>query len=52
MVDTDFLKVYSSRINCMPKLRVQDVAEAVLYALETPENVQVEDITLQAIILN
>lgn len=49
MVDTDFLQVYSNRINSMPKLKTKDIADAVFYALETPKHLQIEDITLQAI---
>lgn len=47
-MDTDFLKVYSQAVTELPKLTAEDVAEAVYYALETPDHVQIEDITLQA----
>ncbi|KAH8335637.1 hypothetical protein KR074_007398 [Drosophila pseudoananassae] len=47
MVDTDFLSVYSQAVAELPKLQAQDVAKAVLYALNTPDGVQVEDIILQ-----
>ncbi|XP_030370542.1 farnesol dehydrogenase isoform X1 [Scaptodrosophila lebanonensis] len=47
MVDTDFLNVYSQAVAELPKLQAQDVAKAVLYALDTPDGVQVEDIILQ-----
>lgn len=48
MVDTDMLNVYSRAIADMPKLQANDVAQAVIYALETPDYVQVEEIVLQA----
>lgn len=48
MVDTDFLKVYSHTVADLPKLNADDVADAIMYALETAAHVQVEDITLQA----
>ncbi|XP_037947988.1 uncharacterized oxidoreductase SAS2370-like [Teleopsis dalmanni] len=48
MVDTDFLNVYSHAVADLPKLKPEDVAQAVLYALETPNNVQVEEVILQA----
>ena len=48
MVDTDLLNVYSDAVAELPKLNAEDVAQAVYYALETPNHVQVEDITLQA----
>ncbi|KAI8122960.1 hypothetical protein FF38_09615 [Lucilia cuprina] len=48
LVDTDFLNVYSQSMADLPKLSAEDVAQAVYYALETPNHVQVEDITLQA----
>ncbi|XP_075144640.1 retinol dehydrogenase B isoform X2 [Haematobia irritans] len=48
MVDTDFLDVYSHTVADLPKLNPVDVADAVMYALETPNHVQVEDVTLQA----
>uniref|UniRef100_A0A1I8MQV1 Short chain dehydrogenase n=1 Tax=Musca domestica TaxID=7370 RepID=A0A1I8MQV1_MUSDO len=48
MVDTDFLNVYSHTVADLPKLNAVDVADAIMYALETPNHVQVEDITLQA----
>lgn len=47
MVDTDFLSVYSQAVHELPKLQADDVAKAVLYALDTPDGVQVEDIVLQ-----
>jgi len=47
MVDTDFLSVYSQAVAELPKLQARDVAKAVLYALNTPDGVQVEDIILQ-----
>ncbi|EDW16341.1 farnesol dehydrogenase [Drosophila mojavensis] len=47
MVDTDFLNVYSQAVDALPKLQPVDVAKAVLYALDTPDGVQVEDIILQ-----
>lgn len=47
MVDTDFLSVYSQAVHELPKLQAEDVAKAVLYALDTPDGVQVEDIVLQ-----
>lgn len=47
MVDTDFLSVYSQAVHELPKLQTDDVAKAVLYALDTPDGVQVEDIVLQ-----
>ncbi|XP_068156025.1 farnesol dehydrogenase [Drosophila tropicalis] len=47
MVDTDFLNVYSQAVAELPKLQPLDVAKAVLYALNTPDGVQVEDIILQ-----
>ncbi|SPP81336.1 farnesol dehydrogenase [Drosophila guanche] len=47
MVDTDFLSVYSHAVAELPKLQPLDVAKAVLYALDTPDGVQVEDIILQ-----
>ncbi|KAH8420726.1 hypothetical protein KR222_003236 [Zaprionus bogoriensis] len=47
MVDTDFLSVYSQAVHELPKLQSDDVAKAVLYALDTPDGVQVEDIVLQ-----
>ncbi|XP_062125388.1 farnesol dehydrogenase [Drosophila sulfurigaster albostrigata] len=47
MVDTDFLNVYSQAVDELPKLQPLDVAKAVLYALDTPDGVQVEDIILQ-----
>ncbi|KAH8311942.1 hypothetical protein KR044_008707 [Drosophila immigrans] len=47
MVDTDFLNVYSQAVDELPKLQPVDVAKAVLYALDTPDGVQVEDIILQ-----
>lgn len=47
MVDTDFLSVYSQAVDELPKLQADDVAKAVLYALDTPDGVQVEDIVLQ-----
>lgn len=42
MVDTDFLKVYKS-YDSLPKLNVEDVTAAVLYALSTSEYVQVNN---------
>ncbi|XP_067618646.1 farnesol dehydrogenase [Eurosta solidaginis] len=48
MVDTDFLSVYSRAVAELPKLKASDVAKAVLFALETPDYVQVEEIILQA----
>ncbi|XP_004523201.1 farnesol dehydrogenase [Ceratitis capitata] len=48
MVDTDFLSVYSRAVAELPKLQASDVAKAVMYALETPDYVQVEEIILQA----
>lgn len=47
MVDTDFLNVYSKAVDELPKLQPLDVAKAVLYALDTPDGVQVEDIIVQ-----
>lgn len=47
LVDTDFLNVYSQAVDELPKLQPMDVAKAVLYALDTPDGVQVEDIILQ-----
>ncbi|XP_022215163.2 farnesol dehydrogenase [Drosophila obscura] len=47
MVDTDFLSVYSQAVAELPKLQPLDVAKAVLYALDTPDGVQIEDIILQ-----
>lgn len=42
MVDTDFLNVYDSTVYAqLPKLNPTDVTAAVLYALSTPEFVQV-----------
>lgn len=42
MVDTDFLKCYQSKATDMlPKLKADDVANAVIYALNTPDYVQV-----------
>ncbi|XP_013116230.2 farnesol dehydrogenase [Stomoxys calcitrans] len=52
MVDTDFLSVYSHTLDDLPKLNAMDVANAVMYALETPNHVQVEDVTLQAMRLH
>lgn len=40
MVDTDFLKCYQSTA-MFPKLKADDVAKAVLYAMNTPGHVQV-----------
>ena len=48
MVDTEFLSVYSQSVADLPKLTADDVAETVYFALETPNHMQVEDITLQA----
>ncbi|XP_011204494.2 farnesol dehydrogenase [Bactrocera dorsalis] len=48
MVDTDLLNVYSKAVAELPKLQAKDVAQAVIYALETPDYVQVEEIVLQA----
>ncbi|XP_036324838.1 farnesol dehydrogenase [Rhagoletis pomonella] len=48
MVDTEFLSVYSRAVAELPKLQTEDVAKAVLFALETPDYVQVEEIILQA----
>ncbi|KAM8706541.1 hypothetical protein ACLKA7_010756 [Drosophila subpalustris] len=47
LVDTDFLNVYSQAVDELPKLQALDVAKAVLYALDTPDGVQVEDIIMQ-----
>ncbi|XP_055381458.1 farnesol dehydrogenase [Condylostylus longicornis] len=47
MVDTDFLKVYQC-YDKFPKLKPENVAQAVVFALQTPDNVQIDDITLQA----
>ncbi|XP_055849970.1 farnesol dehydrogenase [Episyrphus balteatus] len=50
MVETDFLKVYNPASYApYPKLQPKDVADAVVYALHTPPNVQIEEIILQAI---
>ncbi|TMW49453.1 hypothetical protein DOY81_005463 [Sarcophaga bullata] len=48
MVDTEFLSVYSQSVADLPKLTADDVAETVYFALETPNHMQVEDITMQA----
>lgn len=42
MVDTDLLSVYSRAVADLPKLQANDVANAVIYALETPDYVQVK----------
>lgn len=42
MVDTDLLNVYSRAVADLPKLQAKDVAQAVIYALETPDYVQVK----------
>ncbi|EDW24769.1 GL24329 [Drosophila persimilis] len=47
MVDTEFLSVYSEAVAELPKLQPLEVAKAVLYALDTPDGVQVEEIILQ-----
>ncbi|KAL7730336.1 hypothetical protein ACLKA6_016581 [Drosophila palustris] len=47
LVDTDFLNVYSQAVDELPKLQALDVTKAVLYALDTPDGVQVEDIIMQ-----
>lgn len=49
MVDTEFLSAYDSTLYAsLPKLNVKDVTSAVLYALGTPDYVQIEEIILQA----
>ncbi|CAD7084231.1 unnamed protein product [Hermetia illucens] len=49
MVDTDLLAVYDlSMYAQLPKLQANDVAQAVMYALNTPDHVQIDDIVLQA----
>lgn len=49
MVDTDFLAVYGSSVYAqLPKLKANDIAQAVMYALNTPDYVQIDDISLQA----
>lgn len=46
MVDTDFLSVYrTTGYAALPKLLPADVTGAVLYALGTPDNVQVRACT-------
>lgn len=42
MVDSDFLSSFNQHlVAVMPKLKVEDVAEAVKYALSTPDRVRV-----------
>lgn len=47
MVETDFLNNMNQDVVAMlPKLRVEDVADAVFYAANTPENVRVDEIII------
>ncbi|XP_054725468.1 farnesol dehydrogenase-like [Anastrepha obliqua] len=48
LVDTDLLNVYSDDIINYPKLTAADVANAVMFALNTPNYVQVEEIIIKA----
>jgi NADP+-dependent farnesol dehydrogenase len=49
MVDTDLIDSFSSNFkDVMPKLKAEDVTAAIMYALGTPDRVQVEEIILQA----
>ncbi|XP_063705276.1 farnesol dehydrogenase-like [Culicoides brevitarsis] len=49
MVDTDLISTFSSSFkDYMTKLQAEDVTAAILYALGTPDRVQVEEIILQA----
>uniref|UniRef100_A0A1L8E541 Putative dehydrogenase n=1 Tax=Nyssomyia neivai TaxID=330878 RepID=A0A1L8E541_9DIPT len=50
MVDTPMLSVFDLRhFAPLPKLSADDVKDAVIYALGTPENVQINDIIFEAI---
>lgn len=52
MVDTDLLAVYDlSMYAQLPKLQANDVAQAVMYALNTPDHVQVSSYGNSFIIL-
>jgi len=49
MVNTDLIESFSSNFkDFMTKLEAEDVTQAILYALSTPDRVQVEEIILQA----
>uniref|UniRef100_A0A336MY33 CSON002860 protein n=1 Tax=Culicoides sonorensis TaxID=179676 RepID=A0A336MY33_CULSO len=49
MVDTDMIDTFNSNFkDYMPKLKAEDITAAILYALGTPDRVQVEEIILQA----
>ncbi|XP_058128602.1 farnesol dehydrogenase-like [Anopheles ziemanni] len=51
LVEGDILSTVSSNENeivkYMPKLKPEDVAEAVLYAITTPDNVQIHDLVIK-----
>ncbi|XP_052872789.1 farnesol dehydrogenase-like [Anopheles cruzii] len=51
LVEGDILSTVSSNENeivkYMPKLKPEDVAEAVLYAITTPENVQINELVIK-----
>ncbi|XP_040167104.1 farnesol dehydrogenase-like isoform X1 [Anopheles arabiensis] len=51
LVEGDILSTNTSKdneiVNYMPKLKPEDVAEAVLYAITTPENVQIHELIIK-----
>ncbi|KAG5679027.1 hypothetical protein PVAND_008629 [Polypedilum vanderplanki] len=47
MVDSDLLSGFNQQlVSMLPKLKVEDIAEAVKYVLNTPERVRVDDIII------
>uniref|UniRef100_A0A182Q6Z3 Dehydrogenase n=1 Tax=Anopheles farauti TaxID=69004 RepID=A0A182Q6Z3_9DIPT len=51
LVEGDIVSTSSTKdndiVNYMPKLKPEDVAEAVLYAITTPENVQIHELVIK-----
>jgi NADP+-dependent farnesol dehydrogenase len=51
MVDSDLLSGFNQQLVAMlPKLKVEDVAEAVKYALNTPERVRIDEIIINPMV--
>ncbi|XP_053945611.1 farnesol dehydrogenase-like [Anastrepha ludens] len=48
MVDKELFSVYNGAIAVLPMLKASDIAKAIIFALDTPDYVQVEEIILQA----
>lgn len=51
MVDSEMLSCMNQElVATLPKLQVEDVAEAILYAVNTPDRVRVDDIIINPLI--